>query len=402
MYSLRHHGQMIADRVRTGGYARALEKTVRPGSVVADVGAGAGIFALLACRAGARRVFAVESADVVQVTRELAAANGFAERIEIFQDVSWRVTLPEKCDVIVADLHGVLPPFERSLGSLLDARQRWLVPGGVIIPAVETLWAAVVHAPEVYAPLVSPWSKSVYGLDLSAARTLATNHLIKTRVQPGQLLTDPQCWAQLDYATLEDWNVSGEVKWTASREGKAHGLVVWFDALLAEDILISNAPQAPEMVFGSMFFPFSEPLDLTPQDRITVQLRADFVGTDYVWSWETRVEEPSSAPAELGDPQAAGRTKAAFRQSTFLGSPVSGLRLKSLSAEYKPLLSFEGKSQLLVLSLMDSDRSNGEIANELCTRFPERYPNWKEALARVGEVARQFGRRRSESELRSQ
>ena len=51
-YTIRGHGNMLADRVRMDAYAAALEAVVRPGSVVLDVGTGTGMFALPACRLG--------------------------------------------------------------------------------------------------------------------------------------------------------------------------------------------------------------------------------------------------------------------------------------------------------------------------------------------------------------
>src|SRR4051812_21694028 len=128
MYTLIGHGSMLRDRLRMAAYEEALRRTVRPGSVVLDLGAGAGILSLLACRFGARRVFAVEPADVIHVARAAAAANGFADRILFFQEVSTRVTPPEPADVIVADIRGVLPLSHDSLAALVDARRRLLAP----------------------------------------------------------------------------------------------------------------------------------------------------------------------------------------------------------------------------------------------------------------------------------
>ncbi len=64
---------MVADRHRTGAYVEALRRAVRPGSFVLDIGAGCGVFSLVACRLGARRVVAVEPDDVILVAREIAA-----------------------------------------------------------------------------------------------------------------------------------------------------------------------------------------------------------------------------------------------------------------------------------------------------------------------------------------
>ena len=76
-------------------YAAALRRVVKPDSVVMDLGCGPGLFALLACKLGARRVYAVEPENVVGLAREAAAANGFADRIEFFEKFSTEIMLPE-------------------------------------------------------------------------------------------------------------------------------------------------------------------------------------------------------------------------------------------------------------------------------------------------------------------
>ena len=95
MYSISDYGAMISDGVRMDAFVRALRGAVKPGAIVIDIGTGTGIFALLACRFGARRVYAIEPEDAIEVAREIAAANGCADRIEFIQAMSTRVTLPE-------------------------------------------------------------------------------------------------------------------------------------------------------------------------------------------------------------------------------------------------------------------------------------------------------------------
>src|SRR5262249_51191425 len=148
MYSLKGYGEMIADKVRMQAYARALRKAVRPGSVVVEIGTGPGVFAVLACQLGARRVYALESDPVIQVAREVAAANGYADRIEFIEDLSTNVTLPSRADVIVSDLRGLLPFFQSHLPSIVDARRRFLAPGGTLIPKQDAVWVGVVESPE--------------------------------------------------------------------------------------------------------------------------------------------------------------------------------------------------------------------------------------------------------------
>ena len=76
VYSLTGYGEMIADAVRMQSYVEALRKAVTPGCTVLDIGTGTGIFALLACRFGAERVFALEPSAAIQVAIEIARSNG--------------------------------------------------------------------------------------------------------------------------------------------------------------------------------------------------------------------------------------------------------------------------------------------------------------------------------------
>ncbi len=189
MYSLSAYGSMLEDRVRVDACAQALRKTVRAGSVVVEIGTGPGIFAVLACQLGASRVYAIEPSEIIQVAREVAAANGCADKIEFFEEFSNRVTLPTRADVILSDLRGVLPLFERHIPAIVDARHRFLAPGGTLIPRRDTLWAAIVEAPKPYGEFVDPWEHNSLGQDLSAARQLIVNNSQKVRVSPEQLLT---------------------------------------------------------------------------------------------------------------------------------------------------------------------------------------------------------------------
>jgi len=67
MYSLADYGTMIADRKRLDEYAEALRRLVTPRSIVLDIGAGTGVMSLLACKLGARRVYAIEPSPVIQI-----------------------------------------------------------------------------------------------------------------------------------------------------------------------------------------------------------------------------------------------------------------------------------------------------------------------------------------------
>jgi protein arginine N-methyltransferase 1 len=381
MYSLLDHGRMIRDRPRMQAYAAALRRAIQPGAVVVDIGTGTGVLALLACRYGARTVYAIEASDTIEVARDVARANGLADRIRFIHDRSTDVALPEAADVIVSDLRGVLPLFERHVPSIVDARRRLLGPGGSLIPARDVVWLAVVTAPELYEPYVIPWTDNDHGLDLGVVRPLVTSGWQKCRVRPSQLLLEPRPWATLDFATVEHAAVAGGATWTAAEAGTAHGLLLWFDTELAPGVSLSNAPGAPEAIYGQAFFPLSDPVRLAPGDTVAVSLTAAPVGADYVWAWTTRVQE-----GRFGGP-----TKADLRQSTLHGVPLSPATLARRAADHVPTLTEDGRLDLVVLRALDAHVPLGRIADEVLAKFSAACPTWETALARVADLSARYG-----------
>ena len=382
MYSIAGYGKMIADRGRMDAYRAALLQVIRANSVVLDIGCGTGIFSLLACQMGARRVYAIEPDDAIEVAREIATANGYGERIVFIQDRSDRVSLPERADVIVSDLRGILPLFEQHIPTIIDARERLLAADAVLIPQSDTLWAALVQAPDLYSRHFGGLDQDSYGLKMDAARKIAANSWSKARVEPHQMVVEPQSWATLDYRTIRDANAKGELSWTMTQARTGSGLIVWFDSRLIDGVAMSNTPAAPELIYGNAFFPWPEPVALKEHDRIEVALTARLVGGDYLWRWNTTVIE--SGPA-------AG-IKAKFNQSTFFGAPLALATLHTRSENHVPQLDEDGQIDAGILTAIDSAASLGEIARAVMARFPGRFANWPAALARVADLARRYCR----------
>lgn len=377
-YALGGYGGMVADRVRTDAYAAAIARVVRPGDVVLDIGAGAGILSLLACRAGARRVYAVEPAEAIHTARAIAAENGLADRITFIQGVSTMIDLPERADVIVSDLRGALPLFQHLVPSMVDARTRLLAPGGTLIPRADALWAAPVEAAEAYARIVGPWEDGNLGLRMTAARRQAVNAWTKARLDADALLAEPVQWAVLDYRTVAEPDARASLAWTAAREGTVHGLSVWFQAELAEGIGYGTGPGAPETIYGTPFVPFAEPVRVDAGDRIAVDLQARLLGDDYVWVWETRIDR-------------AAADSVRFRQSTALAEPLSPAKLRRRAHGHRPVLGEEGRIDRMVLERMDGGATLEEIARALHAAFPARFSRWEDALTRVGRLSEHYG-----------
>jgi protein arginine N-methyltransferase 1 len=380
MYNILNYGSMVSDSIRMNAYANALRRVVTRDSVVLDIGTGPGFFAVLACQLGARRVIAVEPDNVIEIARRVASANHCADKIQFIRDLSFKVSLTEPANIMISDLRGILPWFGNHLPAILDARKRLLAPGGTLIPSRDIVWAALVESAELYSPYLDPWCSRPQGVDLAAARQFAVNQWRKGRtVSPSQFLVDPQLWATLDYAFVEDLNISSTISWTLAKSGTAHGILIWFDTMLCDGIGFSNHPADPQLIYGNAFFPFSSPIELSPGEVVTVNLRATLVGEDYVWAWKTVVLS--------GDPP---RARTELNQSTFLACPLSREQVATRSEDHIVSLDEDGIIDRTVLELMDGRRTLVQISEHLRERFPSRFSTLHEALTKVGELSARY------------
>ncbi len=374
MFEITDYGHMIEDRGRFTAYREALKKHVTPASVVVDIGTGTGIFALLACKFGARRVFAIEPANVIEIARTAARVNGFADRITFIHSRSLGAELDEKADIVISDLRDVLPLHRDHLLTIKDARNRFLKPDGLLLPKSDTLWLAPIEAPEWYQSITSPWHKSYEDLDLSTPISFVTNTWHKYRFESDQLLSAPTVWADIDYSEVEHQNFINTISWTPERTGTIHGLGLWFESNIDDQTTLSNAPQHPPTIYGRAIFPLSCPVDLSKSSKIRCCLRADYLDSNYTWSWNTVVEDD-------------GITRASYKQSSFLSVPHNPVQLKKRNKHYVPTLNQRGRITVRVLDLMQSNLSIAEITSRLKYEFTDEFKTTDQALTYINDIS---------------
>ena len=382
MYNVRHYGAMIDDEIRMQAYADALKQVLTPESVVLDIGTGTGAFALLAARFGAGTVYAIEPSDCIQVGQQAARANGLSDRIHFIQGTSERATLPEAADILISDLRGSLPLFERNILSIADARTRLLKPGGTIIAESDQLYVAITGHEEAFMRAVRPWSTPRFDLDLSSGHNFVVNSTWKADRDSLLLLSEGGCWGTIDYSMVTSPELTGQTSLTVNQSGTGHGLVLWFDCQTAPGFQFTTAPGAGARIYGNMFMPWPRPLDLSVGDRVDISITASFVNDAYIFAWETQVRESSSAAAGL----------AKFTQSTFYGEPFSEHDLDRCAHDHRPQLNEDGRIASFVLEKMTGGRSLAEISHQLAHHYPQRFPDWNAALDHVAKLSRHFSR----------
>lgn len=379
MYSLDEFGEMVGDPLRFPAYSEAIARAVKPGDVAVDIGSGPGVFALLAAKAGARKVYAIDTESVIEFGRQFAAANGMSGRIEFLRGDSRQILLPERANVIISDIRGALPLFGQGILSLNDARKRHLAEGGRMIPERDQVLAALVEAPEGYDRIIAPW-KSVSGLDLEAALPVVLNTMYKRLIKPDQLLTNCLVWHELDYLNGANARAGTLLEFVCTRSGTAHGFVVWFETQLFEKIGFNTQPGTADSVYGQIFLPLLHPVKLSEGEKIRAGLHADLVGTDYVWRWDLEL------------PAAPGRDAVNFKHSTFQGGRMTPSSLRKRAAEFVPVLSEAGLAERWLFMAMDGKTPLDQVAIKAAEHFPHTFARVEDAFRRAGEISDRYSR----------
>ena len=291
---LQVHRWMLRDRQRLRAFEAAITAVVKPGHVVLDLGAGSGILSLLAARAGAARVYAVERTPVARLARQIAARNGFAQVIKVAEGDMQHVTLPEPVDVIVSEWLGTIGVDENLLYPVLLARDRWLKPGGTMLPRRVVARVAAAHLATVCE--VDYLRTAPLGFDLSDLAESSVHDLLSRRyqVRSENLATPVQDLWHTDtaHASLQEAlnHHHAELTLEVTRAGCINALVAWFNAELAPGVQLSNAPEAPETHWGQLCLPLDDEIEVVVGSQIELRLACvpRVPGLSDLW-WSIRI-----------------------------------------------------------------------------------------------------------------
>lgn len=256
--AVRLHNKLLNDRGRTGRFIAAIEEVVRPGDVVVDIGTGTGILALAAARAGAKRVYAIESGPVCRVAERMFAVNGVADRVTLVAGRSTRVELPERADVLVTETFGNGPLSEDVLEITIDARRRLLKPDARVLPRTVRICALPVSVPaaelreNVFTPAAVEQWRSWYGVDFGPLREVNRHRLLMHCMQPKRLrrwkaLGAPVLLTEIDLGSHVRQSVRATGWTVASPGGALTGIVLYFELRLSPSVTLSTCPrEAPD------------------------------------------------------------------------------------------------------------------------------------------------------------
>lgn len=371
---LEYHASLVADVDRVDRFRDAIVAVVRPGDVVVDIGTGTGLLAYFACQAGAARVFAIEKGPIVDLARELALLNRFADRVEFFEGLSYHVELPERADVLITETLWNFGMGEGMAGFVADARRRMLKPGARIVPAAIDLHVVPVQEDRCYA-MLHDRPPDRHGVDLSPLRHYQVNNVHMPHLDARGFLAEPALLVSTDLEASPAPDFDATVRVAATTDGVLHGTCGWFVARLAPGIELGNPPPSPRSSWAHAFLPLQNPVAVEPGDEIELRIATCDGGS--AWRWRTTVRR-------------ADRVLAAYDQRSTDGFPDPWTG-RGGRARKAPAATLEGEVAAWALGAIDGARTVAELEDEAVARFGARFAQPGDARAVVREVAGRYG-----------
>jgi len=283
---------MLQDKIRCHAYREAILRTVKPGDVVVDLGAGTGLLSFFALQAGARHVYAIEMSPIAGAAAELIDANGFRNRITLIRKKSKRVSLPERCDVLITEtLSSFCFDSENTIEYVADARDRFLKPGARIIPESAGTFL-MPFSSEAFGP--GSFAQPFYDLDYRPfAKKLLTEHrLVRASDKPLLALSSAALCYTIDFRKDTRNPEKTFLPFRITADGRLDGFLGWFEARLCEGVTVSNSPYLPLTTWWQLYLPVLEQPHYRAGQTILLCLDPNIVAGEAQWKYSVQPAEP--------------------------------------------------------------------------------------------------------------
>ncbi|XP_018009820.1 protein arginine N-methyltransferase 1 [Hyalella azteca] len=271
------HHEMLSDTVRTTAYREAIlsNASVIEGKRVLDLGCGTGILSMFCAQAKAAAVQAIDMASVAFDAMEIIRTNKLDGVVQVTRGRLEDQDYPKKFDIIVSEWMGYFLLFEGMLDSVIYARDRFLAPGGLMMPNRCTLHIIAIDDKEMYAQYSQFWN-NVYGFDMSciARKWLQAASTITVRETTIATSTAQIAEFDLNKCTIADTQFVSDFSLVASRTTSLTAFAGYFNTHfdLPHSVSFSTSPTVKTTHWKQTVFLLPEPLPINEGDEMKLSI----------------------------------------------------------------------------------------------------------------------------------
>lgn len=274
------HFAMLGDERRNSAYEAAIQRAVG-GREVLDIGAGAGLLALMAARAGATRVTTCETLPLIaERAREIVVKNGFAERITVVPKKSTLLSVPadmaRRADVLVTETFASELISEGVLSAVEHAHESLLMPDAIVIPQAASVMGYLAGGRALQSML---FTHEVAGFDLSPFNEFGPPMLpVNLDNVPHSILSQDTQLTRFDFRQTQFPAGEWPVQFRALNHGLCIGVVQWIRLELDAVATYENRPSSGSDFVGHwthIVHRFPRPLIVKPGDVVHVLFQHD-------------------------------------------------------------------------------------------------------------------------------
>lgn len=255
--------QCLTDRKRTERFQEAINRVVKPGDVVLDSGTGSAVLALMAARAGAQKVYAIEyDPFIAKIAAQNVARNGFSDVVDIVVGDVRNVNFSEGTvfDVVI---------MEMLTTGMIDEYQVWTMNNLHRKGYVNSETRFLPERQDTFVQLTQA-DYTNYGFDMRMVRHVWEPHSVIEQ----KPFTSTELLNSVPFNAIHALTSDSTIVFTATDDGIVNSVHVTSITQLDSELTVSDtaALNAP------VVWPLDEDIEVRKGDRLELVLQYQFGG----------------------------------------------------------------------------------------------------------------------------
>lgn len=227
-------GQCLLDTQRTEAFKNVIEKTINKDSIVLDIGTGSGVLAMLAAKAGAKKVFAVElDKFVADSAYKNFQANELQNDVKLIYDDACSFDVKstigdDKINVVLMELITSGMIDEAQINAVSHLKERGcLSPEGTFIPKSQKSFVTLVD-----------YNFELYGLDFPMVTHIWNIH--RNDFTKYRIISEKTVYDDYVFSDQSRKHVDVELPINITQNGRANAVLIESDTHVDDHTIIGE------------------------------------------------------------------------------------------------------------------------------------------------------------------